>query len=130
VVTRRVLVHADVLTKPRRLELVRASDGRWRVDGSPREDLEGCTDVDLGISPSTNTLPVRRLHLDVGQEASVPVAWVRFPHLQVAPGSQRYKRLDTHSWRYSSEGFTARLAVDEDGLVVTYGNDLRRQVAR
>lgn len=128
--TRTVLVHADRLTKPRRLELVRESDGRWKADGSPREDLQGCTDVDLGISPSTNTLPIRRLHLDVGQEASVQVAWVRFPHLQVDPGSQRYKRIAPDVWRYSSEGFTADLAVDDDGLVVNYGNDLWHQVAR
>ncbi len=128
--TRTVRVQADELTKPRRLELVQDSDGRWKVDGAPREDLQGCTDVDLGLSPSTNTLPIRRLHLDVGQEANVRVAWVRFPHLQVYPGSQRYKRLGTYVWRYSSEGFTADLAVDDDGLVLSYGNELWRQVAR
>ncbi|MDQ3931509.1 MAG: putative glycolipid-binding domain-containing protein [Actinomycetota bacterium] len=128
--TRTVLVHADRLTRPRGLELVRESDGRWKVDGSRRPDLDGCTDVDLGISPSTNTLPIRRLHLDVGQEASVQVAWVRFPELQVDPGWQRYRPIATNLWRYSSDGFTAELAVDEDGLVVTYGNDLWRMVTR
>jgi hypothetical protein len=32
--------------------------------------------------------------------------------------------------RYSSEGFTAELTADDDGLVVTYGDDLWRQVGR
>ncbi len=128
--THAVLVEADRLTEPRRLELVRELDGRWTVDGSPRSDLEGCTDVDLGISPSTNTLPIRRLHLGLGQEAGVRVAWVRFPELQVDPDWQRYLRTAPSQWRFSSDGFTAELVVDEDGLVVSYGDDLWRNVGR
>lgn len=91
--------------------------------------MEDCRDVDLGISPSTNTLPIRRLRLGVGQEANLRVAWVRFPQLEVDAGVQRYKHIAKNRWRYSSEGFTADLSVDDDGLVVTYGDDLWRQVA-
>ncbi len=127
--TRTLLVQVDRLRKPRRLELLREADGRWNADGSPRADLEGCTDVDLSISPSTNTLPIRRLQVDVGQEARLQVAWVHFPHLEVAAGAQRYKRTASHGWRYSSAEFTADLSVDDDGLVVAYGDDLWRQVA-
>lgn len=126
--TRSVRVLADRLTAPRRMELVRTDDGRWQVDGEPRPDLAGCVDVDLGISPSTNTLPIRRLGLEVGDRADVRVAWVRFPRLRVEAGSQRYERRAANLWRYSSEGFTADLVVDEDGLVVTYGDGLWRQV--
>ena len=40
-----------------------ASDGagHWRVDERERPDLEGCLDVDIQITPFTNTLPIRRL---------------------------------------------------------------------
>ncbi len=126
--TRAVVVEADRLADPRRLELVRESDGRWKVDGSPRPDLEDCTDIDLSVSPSTNTLPIRRLHLEVGQVASVQVAWVRFPGLQVDPAWQRYQRIAASEWRFSADGFAAELVVDEDGMVVTYGDDLWGQV--
>lgn len=126
--TRSVRVVTDRRLEPRRLELVRAEDGRWRVDGEPRPDLDGCTDVDLGISPSTNTLPINRLGLDVGQRADVQVVWVRFPDLHVDVGRQTYERVAAGVWRYASGGFAADLTVDDEGLVVTYGEDLWRRV--
>lgn len=128
-VTRRVVVQADRVAGTRGLELEHASDGHWTVDGSARPELDGCTDVDLGVSPSTNTLPIRRLGLAVGDVADVRVAWVRFPALEVDAGSQRYERLASDVWRYSSGGFSADLVVDEDGLAVRYGDDLWQMLA-
>lgn len=127
--TRSVAVTMDDLVHPVRLELSRSTMGRWTVDGRTAPELEGCVDVDLGISPLTNTLPIRRLGLDVGEEAEIEVAWVRFPEFRVDRGRQRYARLAADVWRYSSEGFTADLVVDEHGLVVRYGHDLWRRIA-
>ena len=43
-----------------------AEDGRWRDEkGTEIEAFRGCVDVDLSWSPSTNTLPIRRLGLAV-----------------------------------------------------------------
>jgi hypothetical protein len=39
---------------------------------------EGCLDIDLGFSPSTNLLPIRRLTLAVGEAATVRAAWLPF----------------------------------------------------
>ena len=33
----------------------------WIIDGTLREDLAACVDIDIMGSPSTNTLPIRRL---------------------------------------------------------------------
>jgi hypothetical protein len=127
-VTRTVSVAADELGKAARLDLVRSNTGTWTVDGQAAPELDGCVDVDLGITPVTNTLPIRRLDLEVGAEQEIDVAWVRFPHLRVERGRQRYARLAPETWRYSSQAFTADLAVDENGLVVRYGHDLWRRV--
>lgn len=126
--TRTVAVTMDDLTAARRLEL-RSTRGRWSVDGDPAPHLDGCIDVDLGVTPSTNTLPIRRLGLGVGEEREVEVAWVRFPELRVDRGVQRYTRLSEDTWRYRSGGFTADVLVDGNGLVVRYGEDLWRRVA-
>jgi len=98
-------------------------DGVWRVEGRPEETLRGCVDIDLGWTPSTNTLPIRRLGLAVGESRVVTAAWVRFPELAVEALPQEYLRLDERRYRYSSAGgrFVAELEVDEDGLVTTYG---------
>ena len=111
---------------------LRVEEGRWLdeeyahdgTDPSLRElpELAGCVDVDLGISPSTNTLPIRRLNLAVGESRELTAAWVRFPELTVEPLAQRYTRLAERRYRYESvvSGFTAELEVDDLGLVVTY----------
>ena len=101
--------------------------GRWILGGVPRPDLEGCVDVDLGVTPSTNTLPIRRLGHAAGEVAA---AWVRFPDLTVERLEQRYTPLRDGRWRYQAGEFEAELVVDDRGLVVTYGDDLWTTVAR
>ncbi|HLZ21870.1 MAG TPA: putative glycolipid-binding domain-containing protein [Ktedonobacterales bacterium] len=102
--------------------------GNWSMNERERPDLQGCLDVDLGCSPSTNTLPIRRLNLGAGESAEVTAAWVRFPDLSVQPLHQRYTRLAPHRYRYESleSSFTADLTVDNDGLVVDYPGGWRR----
>jgi hypothetical protein len=100
-----------------------AKDGLWYENGQPNESVAGCIDIDLGWSPSTNTLPIRRLRLDVGQSSgNITAAWVSFPDLQLRPLPQEYLRISDCRYRYSSRGgaFVAEISVDEDGLVVDY----------
>ena len=63
----------------RTLALERSAKGAWTVDGAATRELRGCTDVDLGCSPSTNTLPIRRLRLGIGASQTIQAAWIRFP---------------------------------------------------
>ena len=67
----------------RTLALERDAKGNWTVDGKAVRALKGCTDVDLGCSPSTNTLPIRRLRLAIGASHTIKAAWLRFPELTV-----------------------------------------------
>lgn len=100
--------------------LTRSPDGRWTVDGTPARRLEGCADVDLGCTPATNTLPIRRLRLEVGGSRTIRAAWVRFPELTVTAADQTYTRLDEHTYRYASGSYTGELTVDDLGLVTAY----------
>lgn len=104
-------------------------EGNWKVGGQERPDLYGCLDVDLGCTPSTNTLPIRRLNLGIGASAEVTAAWVRFPDLAVETLRQRYMRLAPDLYRYESleSDFTADLTVDDQGLVVDYPGGWRRK---
>ena len=104
-------------------------EGRWFADGVEVPAVRGAVDVDLSWSPSTNTLPIRRLDLAVGASSGpVTAAWVRFPKLSIEPLPQEYTRLAEDCYRYTSRGgaFTAELLVDELGLVVDYGDVWRR----
>jgi hypothetical protein len=113
----------------RTMALERDAKGNWLVDGQPVRALKGCTDVDLGCSPSTNTLPIRRLRLAVGGSHKIQAAWVRFPDLTVVKAAQTYTRLDEFTYRYASGTFEAELTVDDDGLVAAYADWRRTGVA-
>jgi hypothetical protein len=104
----------------RSVVLERDPKGNWTIDDRKVRTLKGCTDVDLGCSPSTNTLPIRRLGLGVGASRTIQAAWIRFPELTVVKAAQTYTRLDESTWRYASGTFQADLTVDDDGLVTSY----------
>ena len=109
----------------RTLSIERDPKGNWSVDGARMRALKGCADIDLGCSPSTNTLPIRRLGLGVGAKRTIQAAWIRFPELTVVKAAQTYTRLDEFTYRYASGDFTAELTVDDDGLVTSYADWLR-----
>ena len=104
-------------------------DGQWYEVDLECKAVRGCTDIDLEWSPSTNTLPIRRLGLAIGESRAVTAAWVRFPGLTVQPLRQEYHRLTERRYRYSSNGgaFVAELEVDEHGRVTRYGDIWSRE---
>lgn len=118
----------EIPGQPARISAEADGKGAWTINGYRRSDLHGCLDVDLGFTPATNTLPIRRLNLPVGESALVTAAWVRFPELTIQPLRQRYTRLAPDRYRYESldSGFTAELITDELGLVIDYPGGWRR----
>jgi hypothetical protein len=129
----------------RSVRLERAT-GRWRVTASEQGDLDAALraagrapvglpgsddpgrltparDVDLGYSPLTNTLPVRRLGLlraAPGTTRTVDVAWVLLPGLEVVSSTQSYTLIGDGLVKFTSGTFTAELTLDADGYVKRY----------
>ena len=103
------------------LVIEQQGDG-WTVDGAPRPDLAEAVDIDIVLTPFTNTLPIRRHPLEIGEHADFVMAWVDVPSLEVTPDPQRYTRLDESHYRFDSldSDFTRTLEVDADGIVVSY----------
>lgn len=117
-----VTIESHGSTKTIRLEV--DERGSWTRDGVRANELDGAADVDLGFSPCTNTLAIRRLALDIGQHARITVAWLRFPELDIIRSEQVYTRLTENTYRYESGtgDFRAELDVDEHGIVTRYGD--------
>lgn len=124
--TRRAQVSGSSDTGRREVTLEHDGAGHWTIDGVPAPELAGCLDVDLESSAFTNTLPVQRLALDVGERASAPAAYVRAADLRVERLEQTYLRLPDEGGRqrfdYESPafGFRCLLVYDEHGLVLDY----------
>jgi hypothetical protein len=120
--TRRAKVSGYFGHKAIDLRIASAGLGAWRVDGLARPDLAGCLDVDLGFTPATNLLPLRRLGLKVGQAAEAPAGYLELPRMRFLVLPQRYERTGRHEYAYESprHGYAATLRVASSGAVIEY----------
>jgi hypothetical protein len=100
--------------------------GVWLVDGIEAADLAGCLDVDLESSVVTNTMPVHRLGLAVGDRASAPAAYFRVDTGAIERLDQSYLRIEDvdGGQRYEYQApifdFRCQLVYDRSGLIVEY----------
>ena len=129
--TRFVLASVAVGAQERVVHFRIDDDQRWWTGKTERTTLRGCYDVDLGVTPATNTLPIRRFNLAVGESQEFLAVWVSFPGLSIDALPQRYTRLDEFLYQFENlrSGFTAKLTVDEFGLVTHYPAAWRSVVA-
>ncbi len=114
--TRRARIGADS-----RIFIRRAPDGVWTINGTPVPEVAEALDIDLGFTPATNTLAIRRLKLGVGGEAEIVAAWFDPETERLKPMRQSYRRTGEREYCYSSgSGVSARLQVDAQGIVREY----------
>ena len=136
-VTRRLRVSVRGAGWRRRIELTREPDGDWRCDaeaegtpsvqmgdpGGSMETVRGALDCDLGLSPLTNFMPIRRERLlDGGEPREFVMAWVSVPDLGVHRSEQRYEPVDGRTVRYVGRhrSFVGELTCDAEGFVLSY----------
>lgn len=124
--TRAVDITLTEGTRERALQITVDESARWWIDGAERTDLRGCREVDLEVTPATNTLPIRRLGLPIGASETITAAWVRFPSLTILSTAQQYTRLDAHRYRYESGTYQTEIDVDSSGLVTHYPDGWHR----
>ena len=135
----RYIVHCDLKWQVRKVVVMSLDEneqtlsfltdgfGNWTDEsGKTAPDLKGCLDIDITATPFTNTLPIRRLGLKPGESAEIKVLYCIIPEMQVRVEPQRYTCLETRTaggkYRFESlsDGFTALITVDADGLVEDY----------
>lgn len=107
---------------------------RWSLNGAEQSRVAGCVDVDLGFTPATNLIQLRRLALGVGDSADAPAAylrldtadapavWRRAPDLVLERLEQQYQRAGPNTYDYQSPsvGYAAPLEVTDIGFVIRY----------
>ena len=107
----------------RRLELLSSGRGHWTSgEGESLPELRGALDVDISATPFTNTLPIRRLDLRLGESAEILVAFVSVPDLVLSSEGQRYTRFGPRTYLFESldARFEREITVDDDGLILEY----------
>jgi hypothetical protein len=128
------LRHAELVVATesftRSLSLQTDGHGHWQhCNGRAIDELDGCLDVDIWPTPFTNSFPIRREPLAVGERREFRMAWIFAPDLMVHVQPQAYTRLADRLYLFENldgSGFRAELPVDEDGIVLDYPGLFRR----
>jgi hypothetical protein len=98
--------------------------GHWQhKDGCSLAALDGCLDIDVWPTPFTNTFPIRREPMAIGERRQFLMAWISAPALSIERKPQAYTRLAERLYLFESldgSGFKVELAVDEEGIVLDY----------
>lgn len=114
----------------RSLSLQADGQGHWRQgDGRVIDELDGCVDIDIWPTPFTNSFPIRREPMPVGERRLFRMAWIFAPDLTVHPQPQAYTRLADRLYLFENldgSSFQAELPVDDDGIVLDYPGLFRR----
>jgi uncharacterized protein len=105
------------------LLMLKNESGKWLQKGRERSDLVGCIDIDLTVTPFTNTLPVNRLSIPVGDRKEISVVYIDLLENDIYRAEQVYTRLseDAYLFEMASVDFSAEIIINEkSGLVVDY----------
>jgi hypothetical protein len=101
--------------------------GRWgEVNGAHRVDLDGGIDVALAPSAFTLSIPIRRLALDIGQEAPTVQLDVDVDTLGVVTVPAVLRRLAVDRYELVREHDTLVVPVDTHGIVTDLEGRFRR----
>ena len=119
--TRSARVSGSIGARPLDLRIA-TRDGHWILNGVEQPQVDGCIDVDLGFTPATNLLPLRRFALPVGQATPVPASYLPFPDPRLERLEQTYRRLDARRYAYAAPayGYDDVLTVADCGFVLDY----------
>ena len=115
-----------------------SADGRVALatPGGDTEPFAAALDVDLGLSPLFNSMPVLRhgIHRG-GSTPDLLMVWISVPDLAIHPSRQRYRCLKASPGRASvvrfesideDEPFAADVTFDAHGIVLDYPGIGRR----
>jgi uncharacterized protein len=96
--------------------------GNWKSNGRRLEQFKGCLDLDIPLTPFTNTLPIRRLRLSPRESKEIDVIYCDLLENQIRAVRQRYTCLSEREYHYENvpNDFEAVIQVDESGFVIDY----------
>jgi uncharacterized protein len=104
------------------LHIARTAPGSWTLNGDEVLSSTDCVDLDLGFTPATNLITMRRLELPVGEETTTFTAWLDEggPTLEVVEHVYRREAAGAYAYEAPRFKYKAVLDVDSTGFVRRY----------
>ena len=103
--------------------LTRDVAGNWAdSEGNACPEFNGCSYIDISLTPLTNSLPINSLKMAIGESHEFSLIYIDVLEAEMRLDHQKYTRQSSNSYRFENDGgkFTADITVDEDGFVIDY----------
>lgn len=94
----------------------------WLVNNTIDHRFDDCVDIDISLTPLTNTLPIRRLVFNGQLSNRIEVIYIDIIADMIMPVRQYYTKISDSVYLYENEKstFKAELKTDSYGLVIEY----------
>ena len=115
--------------KETELRLEKDINENWWLNEKQMDAFKSCVDIDISITPFTNTLSINRLKLSPNEEREIQVIYIDVFEEQVKQVHQKYQKLSDMTYLYKNVpgDFEAEIEVDESGFVVNYSSLFERK---
>jgi hypothetical protein len=97
--------------------------GYWfDADGNEMPTLQGCFDIDISLSPFTNSIPIKRLGEQLLQRTALDVVYIDLMAWECKKVSQYYTKKISEKYLYEGvfRNFQADLIYSKDGFIQHY----------
>jgi hypothetical protein len=105
------------------VKLIHNKSGEWS-DGELHilPGLEDCMDIDISVTPFTNTLPVKRLCFKPGESRELKMVYIDLPSFELKMSRQRYTWLGNNRFIYEGidTGYRNEITFNPEGFVIQY----------
>jgi len=104
------------------LFILEKKEGSWLLNNKRNDELKDIFDIDISLTPFTNTLPINRLRQKDNERQTIEVIYFDILEKEVKPVKQVYTRLaiDRYTYENYDKSFKADIKIDQQGLVVDY----------
>lgn len=96
--------------------------GNWTKNGMPVNEFKGCIDIDISLTPFTNSLPINRIQWELNKPQQIKILFFDIFNQGLIPVQQRYTKLSKTEYKFENvpNDFEAIITVDDSGIVINY----------
>ncbi|MDR2037132.1 MAG: putative glycolipid-binding domain-containing protein [Bacteroidales bacterium] len=119
----------NLLCNDEPFSMISDGKGKWRINGEQLNEYSGCMDIDISLSPFTNSLPINRLKIDNAADKEINALYIDILNRRISLVHQRYTRIGHFRYLYENlnNNYQAYLHVDDSGIIIDYPEEFRRK---
>ncbi|MBO8156363.1 MAG: putative glycolipid-binding domain-containing protein [Bacillaceae bacterium] len=119
-------IYAENVTNGKNVYLHTNNKGEWMNNHGEVKELQGCIDIDISVTPFSNSLPINRCSWKENTPKNFNMVYISVPEMTFHKAEQSYTLIHCTDkekvFKYESGNFESFIYTDESGMVTLYPN--------